>query len=584
GRAPKRRAVKLSGSPMDMLRAKSAAEEAYAASVAEHEAALSAARERVSKWEGILSEKRDNAGGVVSGNGSGVRDGGIEDRVVEDGDISDLPEWNLEKPSEARARGYRRVAGRKMERQGRIGNLVPGREIDVKFNDENMPRGRMVVIESESLQPSYLDDERNPLFFIEEAQPKQRGNDGVSQMTAQKIARNIRPEEITGTATAFTGAPVINARGEVIQGNNRSNALKYMHSNVPESAAKYKSYLMEHAQEYGMSPEEIGKMRHPVLVSMVDVSDERAIELGNIRVSDTESGGREIFDPVQLSQRLGDSFGSMVDILFRGEEDMSAAQMILENGGKVLGWLNERGYITPTEYKNSFNAKGALTDEVKLAFRRLLTRQLFDGASPMLEEMFGMMPSAAQNAIIATVYRNSRLIDGKRALDEIRDSIVVYSTAMNNVAFSEARNYEQARTGIDNWSKQYVFDDISGESFLPSEKFSNFALVLAAQYRKCTQRELTDRFNRLYDVMEGKAGATLFEEGDEVPRDLAYAVNKVYGIEYKRKGLVKNGKENEQDGTGDVAVDNTDGGARGRDERVNAEDGERASSGERTSD
>ena len=42
-------------------------------------------------------------------------------------------------------------------------------------------------------------------------------------MSAKEMAEGIRPQEITGSATAYTGAPTVNTRGEVIQGNNRSD-------------------------------------------------------------------------------------------------------------------------------------------------------------------------------------------------------------------------------------------------------------------------------------------------------------------------------------------------------------------------
>lgn len=50
-------------------------------------------------------------------------------------------------------------------------------------------------------------------------------------MAARKIAGNINPKEITGEGTAYQfSAPTVNTRGEVVQGNNRADALKEIYT------------------------------------------------------------------------------------------------------------------------------------------------------------------------------------------------------------------------------------------------------------------------------------------------------------------------------------------------------------------
>ena len=202
--------------------------------------------------------------------------------------LNGVPDMVDDKPQDARARGYRRVNGHKVDRQEPVRGLM-GKEVAVKFSDSSIPTGRVAVIEAEQLQPSHIQGQRNPLHFIDEAQPKER-NDAASVLSARKIAENVRPEEITSSVTAYTGAPTVNARGEAVQGNNRSAALRLMWENNPEQAAKYKQYLMDHAAEFGLNAEEIAAMKSPVLVNMLDVSDADAITLGQYVAQDTESG------------------------------------------------------------------------------------------------------------------------------------------------------------------------------------------------------------------------------------------------------------------------------------------------------
>ena len=129
--------------------------------------------------------------------------------------LNGVPDWGYDTAADARARGYRRAGTEKVDRQGPIAS-VRGKEVDVKFSDRDIVKGRVAIIDAGELQPSHIQGDRNPAHFLDEAQPKER-NDAASVVSAQKIASNIRPEEITSSVTAYTGAPTVNSRGEVIR-------------------------------------------------------------------------------------------------------------------------------------------------------------------------------------------------------------------------------------------------------------------------------------------------------------------------------------------------------------------------------
>ena len=169
--------------------------------------------------------------------------------------LNGVPDMIDDTPADARARGYRRVSGNRVDRQPQNIPSLQGKEVKIKFNDSNIPTGHVAIIDASLLQPSHINGQRNPKHFIDEAQPKERKGDD-STIAASRIASNIRPEEITSSVTAYTGAPTVNTRGEVIQGNNRSTALREMWSNYPEQAAIYRQYLIDNAEEFGMNPQE----------------------------------------------------------------------------------------------------------------------------------------------------------------------------------------------------------------------------------------------------------------------------------------------------------------------------------------
>lgn len=445
--------------------------------------------------------------------------------------LNGVPDIVDDTPQDARARGYRRVNGYKVDRQEPVPALR-GKTVEVKFSNNIIPGGRVAVIEVDQLQPSHLRGIRNPMHFIDEAQPKER-NDAASVLSADEIARNIRPEEITSSVTAYTGAPTVNVRGEVIQGNNRSSALRQMWNSHPEQAEQYKQYIKEHADEFGLKAEEIDAMERPVLVNMLDVEDADAITLGQFVAQDIESGGIERIKPKNAVRKMGAEMRSFANLLLRSVDDeTSFAGLVDANGAETLRWMHQRGYITPTQYKSAFDSKGAITAEAKNDLKGIMYQSIFKGGNTRLEEMFNTMPSKAQRAILATAFRDYESPNTERMLDEIQNSIRAYNAMSHDAAFAAAGNWKEARMAVEGWKKQYVMDDVTGESFLPAEKFSNFALQLATMYKGESQGIIQNTFNRLYDLIQGTQEENLFEQPDNTPRTLVQAIKEVLNIDY----------------------------------------------------
>ena len=445
--------------------------------------------------------------------------------------LNGVPDFVEDKATDARARGYRRVNGDKVDRQEPI-NATKGKEVQVKFDDDNIPTGHVAIIEANQLQPSHKNGQRNPQHFIDEAQPKERKDD-ASVGAARKIAANIRPEEITSSVTAYTGAPTVNSRGEVIQGNNRSAALHEMWDNHQEQGDKYKQYLIDHAESFGLRPEDIAAIDKPVLVNMLDVNDDEAISLGQFVASDTESGGTERIKPKNVVKRLGDKMKNFASILLRAnDENISFAELVDSNGVDALKWLNANGVISPTQYKSAFDSKGNITAEAKNDIKGIMYQSIFEGGNTQLEEMFNALPAKAQKAILATAYRDYDSPQSERMIVDIQDSIMAYYALSHDSMFMNAKNHKDARIAVEAWRRQLAFDDVTGESYLPAEKYSNFALLLATMYKGDNQSLIQGTFNKMYDLIQGTQEETLFEQPDNTPRSLAQAIKETLNIEH----------------------------------------------------
>ena len=444
--------------------------------------------------------------------------------------VDGVPDWVDDTPHDARARGYRRSNGYQYARQENVPH-TKGKETSVKFTDKVSQPGHLALIEAEQLQPSHMNGQPNVNHFIPEAQPKKR-TDKASTISSEKIAANINPAEITSSVTAYTGAPTVNSRGETIQGNNRSAALKSMWKSHADQAGIYKQYLMDHADEFGLKAEDIAKMKNPVLVNMVDVDDNKAIELGQHSAQDTESGGVERIKVKNTIQKMGDDMKSFAKKLLESSDDeASFSQLVDKNGNKVLKWMNTKGFISDTQYTSALDSDGNLTAEAVNDLKSVMYGSIFQGGSERLEEMFNRMPAKVQRAILATAYRDFNSPKENRMLKDIQESIVAFNELMNDKAFASATNFKDARVAIEDWKRSYQFDDATGEAVLPDGKFSDFALHLVAMYKGETQGFIQQTFNQLFDLVQGSQAVDLFNKDiDNTPRSLADAINEALNI------------------------------------------------------
>lgn len=515
--------------------------------VAEKEckAAIDAAKQELSIWQKIAgtanrrkmeadAERRriaDEATALRKAEEEKLRAEREEAERKEREALNGVPDIVEDVPKDARARGYRRVNGHKVDRQEPL-QAVQGKEVNVKFSNDVVVPGNVTVIDASLLQPSHIQGVRNSLHFIDEAQPKER-NDEASVLSARKIAENIRPEEITSSITAYTGAPTVNERGEVIQGNNRSDALRLMWESHSEQAEAYRQYLKDHAEELGLRAEDIAPIQSPVLVNMLHVDDTEALNLGQFVAQDTESGGVERIKPKNTLQRMGTEMRSFANLLLRTSDDeMSFAGLVDANGANVLKWMSQRGFISHTQYKSAFDSKGNLTPESKNDLRGIMYQSIFKDGSTRLEEMFNVLPVKAQKAILATAFRDYDSPNSERMVDEIQNSVRAYYALSQDKMFAEAKNFKEARIAVENWKRQYQMDDVTGESYLPADNFSNFVLHLAAMYKGESQSFIQNTFGKIYDLIQGTQEETLFEQPDNTPRTLVQAIKEALNLDY----------------------------------------------------
>lgn len=211
---------------------------------------------------------------------------------------------------------------------------------------------------------------------------------------------------------------------------------------------------------------------------------------------------------------------------------MSFAGLVDANGANVLKWMSQRGFISHTQYKSAFDSKGNLTPESKNDLRGIMYQSIFKDGSTRLEEMFNVLPVKAQKAILATAFRDYDSPNSERMVDEIQNSVRAYYALSQDKMFAEAKNFKEARIAVENWKRQYQMDDVTGESYLPADNFSNFVLHLAAMYKGESQSFIQNTFGKIYDLIQGTQEETLFEQPDNTPRTLVQAIKEALNLDY----------------------------------------------------
>lgn len=236
--------------------------------------------------------------------------------------------------------------------------------VNFKADGSEQTQGRFAVIEARDLQASHNSDgSLNSRHVISKGQPRdRRGRKYVAQH--KEIAQKLNPASITGNgATAFYGSPTTNMRGEVIQGNGRSITLQIAYSENPGKATKYKDYLIAHAEEWGLSPDAIGSMQRPVLVRALDVKDNEAVRLGNIK--NTDEAKMDLLDEAKASVRnMPEADRQRIGNIMNSSESETLRGILDDIGPQIIDLLPDISRAEYMDAENNITVKGKdfLTD------------------------------------------------------------------------------------------------------------------------------------------------------------------------------------------------------------------------------
>jgi hypothetical protein len=302
-------------------------------------------------------------------------------------------------PAENRAAGAFEKNGQVYTRQAPLGESVArGKQATAEFSSGVQQPVQYAVMEAADLQPSHLGGSQNLNHFLPEAQPKNRSAayDPASQKAIADIAASPDLGRLGESPNAYSGAPVVNQRGEALQGNGRAAGVREHYRTGGES---YRRDVVATAEKAGIPAEQTARFKEPVLVRVADVSDAKARELGNYTAADTESGGKRRLDVRQASGKLDERGRADLVRLATPQGDATLTEALRANGPELLRLLRRAGAANETQLQTMVKADGTLTLPGVEDLSTLYRHQLFVDGDPNLPELFTELPAAAQGGL-----------------------------------------------------------------------------------------------------------------------------------------------------------------------------------------
>lgn len=165
-----------------------------------------------------------------------------------------------------------------------------GKSATVRTDDGKELKVSYRIVPAETLIASNTADFGKNENYPEKLQPRDRDRVSMKEQV-DDMARNLRPEDLAESRSVNQGAPLVNQDNVVENGNGRTMAITRAYTTDGDayktSSQKYKQYLVEHAEEYGYTREEVEAMQNPVLIRQRDASSD---SLQDSIIHSTEGG------------------------------------------------------------------------------------------------------------------------------------------------------------------------------------------------------------------------------------------------------------------------------------------------------
>jgi hypothetical protein len=251
--------------------------------------------------------------------------------------------------------------------------IILGEDTTIEMPDGETRDATFAVVEMDDIlashdENSFNDTEGYPSQNGMNANPRNYKTDAVAMDKVNRDAKNLKPSiVISDSATPETGVPIITTDGIVVSGNGRTMAIKLADRIAPEKYAEYKSNLEKRAAKFGIDPNEIKKMKNPVLVKIDTKIKEYSIKELDAYNQKAQKGESPVDKAIKragiisANQRLKDGILRII----AGYNTMSELFDNRADRSAVIDLLEANGIITTQERSEYVGANKELTEDGK---------------------------------------------------------------------------------------------------------------------------------------------------------------------------------------------------------------------------
>ena len=296
---------------------------------------------------------------------------------------------------------------------------------------ESEIRARYRLSEAGTLQPSH-----DPVTFgknvnyPEGVQERLYHSNKDAQAEVIKTAQDFKPARVINSdPTAINGPPQATPSGVVIGGNQRDMATQRMY--LDGNGEKYRQYLLEHAEEFGFTKDDVLSLKNPelwreILDAPADVEGMRV--LGSDLNKDFKKALSEVEQAVtagkNLSKESADAFAVEFEKL--GEKGtlrktMASSPLIFRDA------LLRDGVLSETDLPKYFTGEGAVNEAGKTFIEKAMVGSVIQDAD-LLQSMPKSLVAKVLR-IVPQMIETGKRSDKWNITEDVKDAVRQVSSA-----------------------------------------------------------------------------------------------------------------------------------------------------------
>ena len=304
------------------------------------------------------------------------------------------------------------------EKPAKVVPITRGEQRRIYLPDNSSIDASFAIVEAEDLIASHDQDYRVNPSYPTELQPRDRDRFALKQQV-EMIANNPNPERLADSPSASPGAPVIGPDMIVESGNGRIVGLRKAYAQGTGEA--YKTWVLDHASDFGLSREDVEILRNPILVRVRSTPVERNAFAKLANVGETAR-----MSPVEQSRSDADLINDALLEVFRPTEEGNLVTR--ENAQFMHGFLDLLG---PTESAGLVTSEGGYTRQLIDRVRNALFWKAYqvEDLLPLVAETDSNIQNILNALMVsAPSYVKLRRVAGKTEADLIISHITAAAT------------------------------------------------------------------------------------------------------------------------------------------------------------